>query len=157
MGGALRRAAHQTWQWTYRVSCNEISDMILHRFCGNGILRSVLYVCVQMRRIIEPCAGFSDSSEIKGFCHLPNVHFFRHGLVAYDLRSHPGHRPSEGHLGALVAEFFGRAKVRNLHRVVVGDQHAGMMMHGYVYNPTPTHTFPLFKCKHKSGQKHSRC
>lgn len=60
----------------------------------------------------------------KGFGHLPNVHFFRHWLVAYDLWSHPGHRPREGHLGALVAEFFGRAKVRNLHRVVIGDQHA---------------------------------
>lgn len=62
----------------------------------------------------------------KGLWHLPNIHLLWDGFVAYDLWSHPGHRTGEGHLGALVAELFGRAEIRNLHWVVIRDQHAGM-------------------------------
>lgn len=58
--------------------------------------------------------------------HLPNVHLLRNGLVANDLRSHPGHRTRERHLGALVTELFGRPEIRDLHGIVVGDQHAGI-------------------------------
>lgn len=43
---ALRGAAHQIWQWTYRVSCNEIVYIILNRFSGNRISRTILYMCV---------------------------------------------------------------------------------------------------------------
>ena len=57
-------------------------------------------------------------------CLLPDVDLLRDGLVAYDLWSHPGHRPCEGHLGALVAQLLGGSEVGDLHRVVISDQHA---------------------------------
>lgn len=110
--------------------------MILHGFSGKAISRSLLYMCVRRGRKSKS-QTVRRLLQTEDWCHLPNVHFFRDGLVAYDLRSHPGHRPREGHLGALVAELFGRAEVRNLHRVVVGDQHAGTMS-AHVYNPDAT-------------------
>lgn len=63
---------------------------------------------------------------LKGLWHLPYIHLLWDRFIAYDLRSHPGHRASKGHLGALVTELFGCAEIRNLHWVIVGDQHAGI-------------------------------
>lgn len=103
----------------------ETGSCALYCTCASGAAQKANHTTV--RRLLQT----------EDWCHLPNVHFFRDGLVAYDLRSHPGHRPREGHLGALVAELFGRAEVGNLHRVVVGDQHAGRMW-AHVYNPDAT-------------------
>ena len=84
----------------------------------NDITECTVCVCVCMfcmTQCVPPCTAC---------CLLPDVDLLRDGLVAYDLWSHPGHRPGEGHLGALVAQLLGRSEVGDLHRVVIRDQHA---------------------------------
>lgn len=100
----------------------------MNRFSRNGILCSVLQraadneILWQLREIIKETDKCSDG--LKGMGHLPNIHLFRDRFIAYDLGGHPGHRTSKGHLGALVAELFGGAEIRDLHRIVVSDQYA---------------------------------
>lgn len=122
------RVTHQIQQRAYRISCNEILDVILNRFSRKGILCSVLQraadneILWQLREIIKETDKCSD--DLKGMWHLPNIHLLWDRFIAYDLGGHPGHRTSKGHLCALVAELFGGAKIRDLHRIVVSDQHA---------------------------------
>uniref|UniRef100_A0A670HRF7 Poly(rC) binding protein 2 n=1 Tax=Podarcis muralis TaxID=64176 RepID=A0A670HRF7_PODMU len=51
----------------------------------------------------------------------PDVNLLRDRLIPNDFWGHPGHRSGEGHLGALVAELFGGAKVRDLHHIIAGE------------------------------------
>lgn len=60
---------------------------------------------------------------------IPDIHFLRHGFISNDLGCHPGHGAGERHLGALISEFFRRAKVWDLHQIIVCDQHA--LTHNY--------------------------
>lgn len=55
----------------------------------------------------------------------PDVDLLRHRLVANHFRSHPGYCPCKGHLGALVTQFLGSAKIGDLHHIIVRDKHAG--------------------------------
>lgn len=119
---------HRIQQKPYRISCKEILYVIVNRFSGNRILCSVLQqaaanqILWRIREIIKEADKVSDN--FKGMWHLPNIHLLWHGFIAYDFGGHPGHRTSKGHLGAFVAELFGRAEIRNFHRIVVSDQHA---------------------------------
>lgn len=53
----------------------------------------------------------------------PYIHFLRDGLISYDFWGHPGHRTRKGHFCALISQLLRRAKIRDLHQVIMGNQH----------------------------------
>lgn len=53
----------------------------------------------------------------------PYIHFLRNWFISYNLWGHPSHSAGEGHFCALIPQLLRRAKVWDLHQVVMGNQH----------------------------------